>query len=1129
MDHITQQLRWVRRAGRAMLVTQRVGQWLTAMAVVTLVLVTADYLLRLPGAMRLMLGVATAGMGTLWLAGRLRRAAGFRPTLSDIALRAERLYPTLRGRLTSAVDFTEHAPDYENPALTAAMARTAVDEARQLAAHLPLRKLIDPTLTVRIVLATLAAALIVGTLAAISPAHATTAAKRWLMPLGDTEWPRRVNVDDATDARVWPIDTALPLRARVVRGGDDGLRVWAQYRVRRGGEPGAWQRTIMTRTPNGTMYETLVEPGGLTSPGDDDATLEYYFVAGDDRTPAAKVVLTQRPAVIAASVTISPPHYASGLIDDAWINLHEQAGPVASAAGLRHSRVTLNFQFNKTLPMRDAADMLNGLDLPYNATHAERASELSVTFELTETVTLALQLTDDHGLTSLSPRRYRLEAIDDRPPNVALLEPAADESVLPTAIVPIDSAAQDDVAVAHLSLEAAAQGLTRTLAESTGRQGHMTLAHALDLSALNVAPGDHVTLTAIARDVYFDGADRAAVRSGERHLRIIGDAQLVEQLRADLAAVRQQAIRMERTQARLMDAENPADTRGEQAQLTQRLSAQRGLVQRLGERARRNRLDEPALDQLLAEAGRLLDEAQRRSEAAESALADQPQQAATEQEAARAAMAELADLLDQGQDALTLQLALRGLAAQQEQLAQQTRELLPQTVGRDVNDLPQELRDQVNELAERQRQAAETANQLVRDMQSSAQALNRQGENDRDRAAAEAMAEAAAIAQRQGLEQDMREASQQVGQNQLSQAGQQQSDAQRTLAQMAEAVGSQQQRQAEMLKRRLLELAQLLEKLIERQTAQLDALAKVEDDAGLAALAPPMGLLRRTTLGAEEVAARSQETAALTEAIGKAVNEQGRAVGALENAVKTEATDAEQTALDQLQRALAAVRERQRQQRAEQAQQDRARLRQAYERLAAQQQELNGQIAALLDSPRLDRRQQADLRGGEAAQAAIRKDADLLWSDVGSTLIFNRLHEKIDAAAQRVERQLAAGSTDTGIRADQVEIHSALRLMAAALEQQTKSEQFDRPAGDGQGGGGGGGDSGPSSAEQAVPPLAELRLLREMQQRVYDTTRALAGEPSRDTLMRLADDQQELADLGARLKEMAEQQMGGAR
>lgn len=1125
MEQITQQLQWVRRTGRNLLVAQRLCQWGAAMSLAVLVLVTADYLLRFPGAMRLVIGLIVVGLAVGWLVGRLRRAAGFGPTLGELALRAERLYPALAGTLTSAVYFTVDRGAYDEPASTATMARHAIDEAQQRVGKLSLRRLIDPTRTVRLASLALVCLLVLAGIAAASPGHAATAARRWLMPLGDAEWPKRVEVVNTTGATVWPIDAALPLGAKVVRGDYQGLRVWAHYRLRHGNEAGPWQRGIMSPAQSPGDYELLIELSQLASPGADNAVIEFYLAAGDDRTPTAGILLTPRPAVVGSSVSIQPPAYAEGLIDPLEVDLHGQSGPVATAAALAGSRVVWTLRFNKPLPVGDVHGVLPGLALPHEVAapvEGDEGDQLVVVFALTETVATPLELVDRHGLRAMSTRRYRIEAMADRLPRVALTEPGADEAVLATAVVGVEAAAQDDVAVAELSLEAQVHERARTLDRAAGRRADMTLDHRLDLQTLGVQPGDNVTLAAVARDIYFEDADRPAVRSTERRLRIIDSAQLVQQLRGDLGAVRQQAIRMERTQRRLIDAPDPPAA-SEQAQLTGRLGVQRSLVERLTERAARNRLDEPALDELLSEADRLLAEAETRSAAAERAFDQDPDAARQEQEAARAAMEQLVDLLDQGQDALTLQLALRALATQQDQLAQETRQLLPQTAGRELDELSPPLREQVERLGQRQEQLQAAARQLVRDMQSSAQALRQQSQSDRDRAAAEALAEAAAIAQRQGLEQDMQQAAEQVGQNQLSQAGQQQSNAQRTLAQMSEAVGSQQQRQAEMLRRRLIELAQLLEQLIERQQSQLDQLGAAEDDDALLRLAPPLAQLRRATLGAEEVAAQSQQTADAGESIGRAINEQGRGVVALRDRVKTEALDAEQTARDQLAAALEAVRRAQREQQTEQAREDRERLRREYERLAEQQQQLHDRVAPLLDEPQLDRRQRADLRAAERSQATIREDADVLWSQVGDTLIFNRLHERIEQASQRVERQLAGGSTDRAIGADQSQIAVSLRLMAQALEQQTQAEQFDRPAGSA----GGGGQGGAPGSDQAVPPLAELRLLRNLQARVYDTTRELDGEQAdRDALMQLADEQGELAELGERLIEKAQAQQG---
>ena len=63
-------------------------------------------------------------------------------------------------------------------------------------------------------------------------------------------------------------------------------------------------------------------------------------------------------------------------------------------------------------------------------------------------------MTDENGLSNLSERTYRVEAITDQPPAVSIVQPSADESVLATAVLPVEAVAQDDLAVESIALDA---------------------------------------------------------------------------------------------------------------------------------------------------------------------------------------------------------------------------------------------------------------------------------------------------------------------------------------------------------------------------------------------------------------------------------------------------------------------------------------------------------------------------------------------------------------------------------------------------------------------------------------------------------------------------------------------------
>ncbi|MFA9476859.1 hypothetical protein ACERK3_01000 [Phycisphaerales bacterium AB-hyl4] len=1185
MEAVARQLVWVRRWGRGLLVVQRLAQFVAGALVVMMALGGLDFLLRLPTWGRVFIVLVAVAAGGTWLWTQLGRALRFRPSLSDLALRAERLFPVLRGSLASAVEFSLRPEAYASPSTTAVLSGASVSHVREQLERIELKRLIDPTRTWRVLAVLLVVLLAFGGVLLASPGGAATAAERWLTPWTGAEWPRRVEVVNLTEDRVWPTDAPLRLRAEVERGHSAGMRVWVEYRLFEptpdGERRGPRESLLMSEQAGanadgdgGARYERLIDlPEHLLGAGDADyrGTVEYRLIAGDHRTEPRRIELVSRPAVTGVTAQIEPPAYAEGLVAEQTIHLHRQSGQVATATARAGSRVTLAVEMNKPvvmsgdteaalatvlpgLPTSAEVEVVGGGDAGSDGADAMRSSAgadgeavqaraLLVSFVLRETVETPIQLVDRHGLESRSERRYRLEAVADQPPSVSMVEPVSDQAVLPRALVDVEAMAQDDVAVEQLTLEAElpvrdsaddeGEVGTRELASESGRQPQLALRHALDLAEMHLRPGDAVVLSAVAVDVYdFEGDRHEPVRSSERRLRIIDEPEFIGQLRGELSAVRQQAQRIDERQRRLTEEDpEPSEARTQQQRLTERVEGQASLVDRLEQRMERNRLEEPALSEMMSRAGELLEDARAASEAAEqqfeqAAGAEDADEAAAGREQARErqgevreALAELGELLDQSRDALTLQLRLRQLLTEQETLEADTRRLLPQTVGEDVANLPEELQQALRELAEQQRETGQQADELVRQMRSTATALNREDASDRDRVSGELLDEAATMAERGGLGEQMEQAGEAIDDNQLSQAGQGQHDSMELMEQMLSEMGRGQERMQAMLQRRLDELARAITRLIEQQRSQNQ---RAEDAERLPDLEQGQAGVRRNTMSVSDQAGRSQETEAVATVLDQAVASQGEAIVSMRADQRPATQVAQREALEHLEAALERVREQQREAQQEQARQQRAQLREAYERLAETQKDLREQTEAAAEAGARDRRQRARLIELGHEQSDLRIEAERLGEQAGQVMMFELIHGRIDRSLSGVVRDLRRASADAALQWEQSEVERMLRMLAAVLEDDEQDADF---AGEMAGGDGGGGGETP-----IVPPAAELKMLREMQQVVYDRTReasdqgqARGPDAVADRLRDLSSEQRELSAVGERLIEQMRQ------
>ena len=1192
MQKVVHQLEQVRRLARVMLLAQRLMQWTAALACTALVCGVADYLLRLPWWLRLTIDVCIVALAVSWMWGRLKQVVAFRPDLSILALRAERLYPQLVGVLASGVEFAADASAYADPERTGRMAETSVREVQNRLGGRPLSGLLNPTRTLQIA-AVLAVTLLGGGLVvAAVPDEAAIALRRWLSPLRDTPWPRRTRIRSLMDREVWPDDTPLPLEARVERGFRSGMRVWAVTRLfDADGRGGPVQRLLLTfqlrrdegerpgtADHRGTEFARLFDWSGDPEGTGPNAArpqrwtaIELYFEAGDDQSPDQTIKLVPRPAVEQVSVHIEPPQYARALVGEQDLVMerggYAPAAPagsgtdsvtdpraaaefVSNAAGLVGSHVMMRFTVNgaKIAEIEDWGKIFPGLATMGAATFRLEDRTVEARFRLDQTVQSEVQLVDAHGLSNMSERVYRVEARRDELPTVSLLQPAADEPVLATAVIETEAVARDDVGVEWLAMEAQLPGREPTpdhppdlppaaveagrhrveeLARVSGRRARLELPHRLDLSDFALRPGDRVVLTGTTLDVFdLDGLRHDTVRSAPRTLRIIDPTTLVREIRGELAGLRRQAIRLEAAQNRLMESTEASG----QKRVSRRVETQQSLVQSLRSRLERNRLDDESAqplrqlldgsDTLLDQAGESSDLAARQLKEAENSRDRQRRQklaqaARSQQQKVSSVLKELVRLLDQGSDVLTIQLQLQGTLKKQKDLGVDTRNLLPRTLGQDPDQLEESERRKLGELGARQDAVKNEVQNLVARMQSTSQALSRQGAEPQDQAAASALSEAAAIAQRQGLDRKMQLAGDLAQENRLSESAGQQDENAEILEKMLESLTDQKRREQEILRRRLLKLAQSIARLIEQQKVQIK---RLPDASPLTVLADPMSRLWRNTLAVQDQAQQIRQTRPAAAPLGRAATHQSSSIEALRGAKFEEARTAETGALAELEEALRLVREMQRKQDEDRNRQKRAELRDAYRRLGQQQSNLRRATQPYVDRERLSRLQRADLVRLGMDEADIRNEADNLSSRIEQTIVFVHLHARIDTAATRVADRLRTALAETADLDDEQMIADMLNAMAEALDHDERDEPF---AGQNQGEGGGGG-VGP-----LIPPVAELKLVRGVQQSIHERTRQLdqeriAGRDEADQrrkVQRLAVEQRELVGIGQKLIE----------
>lgn len=719
--------------GRAwwLLVARRVGVLAGAVVVALVVGATLDFFLRAPSWLRTLGLVGAIGLLLWGIRAIVMPALRFRPSLSELALRVEKTEKAssagLRDVLAAGLELSGHSAHAGSAGLSGPLVSEALRKVRSLRAA----DVLDNRRIAGALSWTGLAMIAVLALFVLSPTLTSIGLSRMLWPWGSAEWPQRTTLANATDLKVHPLGSALALRGVIAQhpGELRSVRVAARYRVVIDGVARDEQRVLLTNqdreidvisesgstSVSGTLFERLIETKALFSDPDiarqssksksavraRETLLRYTLESDDAQTPWKTIRLVEPPAVLGASAKVTFPDYARvhGVSEhtlDLGNGTDERAAPPAILA---NSVVRLSVTLNKPLPGPSATDLTTSSGAAWVArslgtdvakllarTSGEQASEQPARFSISgsewtlewtvkEPIRLSLRPTDEHGITSSDESNFRIEAQLDTPPSAAVLTPAEDRAVLPTAIVEVVGEGRDDVALDWVSLDrqiarkptgtqgaaleateppvsfarvappspspqardASAEDAGSSESNHEGIARVLTARATMDLSTLALNPGDEVWITALASDRYEVNAQRhAPVRSAIRRLRILTRDELVGQVWGELGAVRRSALQLDQAQR---EARGVTDKPGEesaaqgermQAAISERLARQGEVVRALQERMRENGLVDAGLNQIVSNTKNALETAGNESKDASKQLSDAAKQESQE-------------------------------------------------------------------------------------------------------------------------------------------------------------------------------------------------------------------------------------------------------------------------------------------------------------------------------------------------------------------------------------------------------------------------------------------------------------------------------------------------------------------
>lgn len=1177
----------LRRLVRAVLVVDKVG-WLVAGVVACAMLVgVIDFGVRLPAWVRI--GVLAAGLavvGWYWLT-RVRPAAKFRPRLEELALRVERGSAGgegVAGVLASGVGLVgtqgadvvvarakqalDRVPvsrvvNWRRPALAGLMSVVAGGALAAMLAYAPLMTLM-------------------GARRVLTPWSGVEWPKRTgvrditavtVHPLGNALPLRAALVKGDPAARV-------TVQYRVNGGTVQEHALSAQGReVTLQPEVGGGEGPL-----KGALLETLLEPGALTAGAVDatrDGELEYWFVSADDKTEPAKVRLVPPPAVVGAEVKVMPPEYARQK-DSRTLEAGPGTDQRATVAGvLPGSRVELTLRLNKPVkgmkgggsgekvsPERIAwarsamGEQAAGLAAADDTVISVEPTVWRMTWTQRETVRLAPHPVDADGVEPAMESVYRVEVREDRSPEVVVVQPPQDIEVLATAKVPVLGEARDDVGVkwaaieyvvaspkagsASSEVEPAPDRTELAKVEGGDEAGlSLTVSGEIDLPKLGVVAGQEVWVTAAAADTYaVDGKTHETVRSAARRVRVISPEKMVEQVWNELGGVRRAAVKATEQQDALAErtkkgAEGLARP---QSEITDSIARMNKAAAELAKRVRDNALTDQDLESVLSQAKTLTDQAKEASSQAGEAArkADeakakgdnagrkkaQEESAAAQDKAARA-LEQLAETLDRGQDAWSTTRAVQRLIEDQAALRKQTGDLGEKTVGKSEEELSGSEKQKIAELSEKQEQLAKRTDEQLKKLQERAEQMKAN-----DPAGAQAMEDAAKKGQKSGASEQMQQAAQQIKRNQQQGAGQQQQQAQKSLEQVLDQLKQNQKSRDATLKRQLASLIETLNRLIaaqERELVRVAAAVTAADAAGFKGLDDPMVKLHTQTLGAVTQAREAgKEARRAVTLIGDAATAEQNAIVALRaSPIDGAAAEAgERESLAKLTEARDEAQKQQDEAAKRDADRQRAEMKQKYQAMLTEQTAIRTEAADLVGKE-LDRRARSRARGLADREDAIADQAAALMKETKELQdadLFVLAHDRLDSLCRGAGEGLRSDAIGEGVALRQRGAERVLRQLIEALEESKEDEdKFREP----EQGGGGGQQQGAGQNPPLVPPAAEVKLLKSMQQEALGLTREAEDAKSKEAATEAEKLQRSLAERGALLLKKMQQQGGG--
>jgi hypothetical protein len=1151
------------------------------------VLITGDYLLHFPSTVRLVLLLAwIAGLAVL--AWRFLFAPLMtRLTDQFLASRVENVHAGLSDELISAVNFIEAGTSQNNALasrqIDSAMQRTTSLRFEEAIDFRSSARAVSIAAVIALVVAVIAGMHPQLTHIGLSRWFSASPLDWPRVTRVSFAW----DTPDHEAPKVLPIGEQILLRAKVTQGGYAGQRVWlTNWSDHRRASDDLMTFQPGMSGHDDFIYERSLDPEGdsllsLKLSAGDDTEQEPVSIRLAPRPAVSEMFASITPPPYVKNV-MDPSKPAPAVVVDL---LTQAAHAVEGASIAIRVKATKPFMLDAHGdPEIRLLDPNKDEEIPLAASRKLVEPDVAeFIFPATKSLQCRLAMRDSDGFENHVGGTLTIEVVPDGLPSVVITEPRRTVERSPTAHVNMSIQATDDLGLDGLKMVAEkfdAKPGDRPLIElpvawtertvdpasgnSTGRAEFTW-----NLATLNLPAGTRLTFYAMVQDNYdLAGKRHPWVKSPSLSLQLRTEDDIAAALRNHLKQVndRIKALKtqQEQTQAKtniLQKAIASSETTtqqqknqlGELSQQQNEQAASASAIQQSVEDVRsdlqQNNMADSTLGKLASDvsagmqdvatnnmpaAASSLSKAQQSAAASDKPTDQAPQakqtsdaakDASKQQSDAIAKMNSMIDQLGAAGDFETIKSELSQLQAQQKALDNATKTLANQTIGKTPEQLPQDVRDKLNDAAAKQSTLASKTSDLLNKMDKSATQLSKT-----DPAASKSLQAASQAGKDDQVNPSQSSASDSMAKNQMQDAGSEQKKAEDGLQKMSDELAKKDQRDDEELAKQLDELIQEVTQLRDAE----DALNKTSIAAGPAAGSAVMskqgdtqGTLQITDNAIEKKAQSTKGAQAAAADIHEAGDHMADSSTALYKNQQPAALTPQTQAIASLNAALLKLQELKDKLAEKMKDKDLAYFIKQYKGIQDDQKTIKAAADAIearrQASPdkQVDRLAMIQLAKLSAAQAALVDRINVLTADdkLKDFQVVLWMNGQIAESMNYSSDHLKKAQTGTMLAsAQQNSIDRMEDIIQALTEEKNKpKEGGESPPG--------GGPSGPGKPPPLVPPLAQLKLLRAMQVVINNQTanvaNGIATAPDNGTKTELQDQAASLGQKQGEIKRIA--------